>query len=93
MASARLTSELAMVAEGLDKLHWAESSLEKGDSQAEGKIGPGSLVAMAGAGGSQAFAIVGCRRRSEQHFATLEIRKASMIGLGPGNLAEVDTAL
>ena len=93
MASVRLMSELAMVAEGLDKLHWAESSLEKEDSQAEGKIGPDSLVAIAGAGESLAFAIVGCRRRLEQHFATLEIRKASMIGLGPGTLAEVDTAL
>ena len=80
LASARLMSELAMVAEVLDKSHWAENILEKEDSQAEGKIGPGSLVAIAGTGKSQGFAIVGRSRRVEQRSATLVIRKVSIVG-------------
>ena len=93
LASARLMSELAMVAEGLDKLHWAENSLEKEDSQAEGKIGPGSLVARSGVGKSQVFVIVGCSRWFEQRFATPVNRTVSRIELDPDTLAEVDTAL
>lgn len=93
LVSARRMLGLAMLAEGLDKSHWAESIPELKDIQAEGKIGLGSLVATVGAGNFQEFAIVGCSWWFEQRFATLVNRKVSRIDLGPDTLAEVDTAL
>ena len=93
LVSARLMLGLAMLAEGLDKSHWAGSIPEMEDIQAEGKIGPGSLVARAGAGKSQEYVIVGCSQWFEQRFATPVNRTASSVALGPDTLAEVDTAL
>lgn len=93
LVSARLTLGLAMLAEGLDKSRWAGSIPELEGIQAEGKIGPGSLVARSGVGKSQVFVIVGCSRWFEQRFATPVNRTVSRIELGPDTLAEVDTAL